>query len=514
MTEEGRPLPPMTENTPPRLEEVFKLSGIPEFTFVRPIHYRKLLVSLRTPGRGVVVEGPSGIGKTTAITKALADTGLEPLRLSARKKEDVDLIKELPRIADPGVVVIDDFHRLSESVRRQLADYMKTLADEEDANAKLIVIGINQAGDALVQFAPDLNARIDTIRFEREPEASVRQLIEQGQTALNIRTLRHKEDIVDAAHGSFYIAQLLCHESCVIAGHMEASHMPRVMGSSLHTLVASVMENLDRRFGETARRFAAGPKLRREGRAPYLHILHWLGDSDAWSINVNQEMARHKEQRASVGQVVTKGNLERFLDNDKEFAQVLHFDPMTSILSAEDPQFVFFLRHLSWNKFAQDVGFLRSQFKETYDIALSFAGEERVYADALFGLLCDRELAVFYDKNEQFRILALDVEEYLGPIYRSEARFVVPLLSRNFPKKIWTKFESGQFRARFNDGSVIPMWFADAPFGMFDESRSVGGVSFDPDAPDYFDRLVEIADLLAQRVALTEDDGDLTEDAT
>ena len=50
----------------PQVEEVFKTNGVPTHTFVRPKEYLQLQVGLRTPGRGVVIEGPSGIGKTTA----------------------------------------------------------------------------------------------------------------------------------------------------------------------------------------------------------------------------------------------------------------------------------------------------------------------------------------------------------------------------------------------------------------------------------------------------------------
>jgi hypothetical protein len=53
---------------------------------------------------------------------------------------------------------------------------------------------------------------------------------------------------------------------------------------------------------------------------------------------------------------------------------------------------------------------------------------------ALFAGLAERELEVFYDKNEQHRMLAQDVEEYLRPIYQSEAQFVVVLLGRDYPK--------------------------------------------------------------------------------
>src|SRR5690242_14446213 len=141
----------------PLLEEVFKLSGVPTHTFVKPIEYEKLLVSLRTPGRGVVVEGPSGIGKTTAVTQALAVQGIEAkaLKLSARKADDVKLIEALPEMKDTGVVIIDDFHRLHEDIQRQIADFLKVLADEERRDTKLVIVGINKAGDSLVAFAPD-----------------------------------------------------------------------------------------------------------------------------------------------------------------------------------------------------------------------------------------------------------------------------------------------------------------------------------------------------------------------
>lgn len=113
-----------------------------------------------------------------------------------------------------------------------------------------------------------------------------------------------------------------------------------------------------------------------------------------------------------------------------------------------------------------------------YDIALSFAGEERDVASLLFEKLSKEEISVFYDKNEQHRILAEDVEEYLGPIYRSEARFILVLLSKNYPRKIWTKYESDQFKDRFN-GEIIPVWFSDVLPGMFDKTSSVGGVIID-----------------------------------
>jgi alpha-D-ribose 1-methylphosphonate 5-triphosphate synthase subunit PhnL len=76
------------------LEEVFRLSGVPTYTFVQPDRYDEIKVSVRTPGRCLVLEGPSGIGKTTTVTKVLADLGMSEhvIPLSARKQSDLERV--------------------------------------------------------------------------------------------------------------------------------------------------------------------------------------------------------------------------------------------------------------------------------------------------------------------------------------------------------------------------------------------------------------------------------------
>lgn len=484
----------------PRLEDVFKLSGVPTYTFVKPNEYNKLLIALRTAGRGVVIEGPSGIGKTTAVMRALQELGLDKkaLRLSARKADDVSLIKVLPQTPDAGLVIIDDFHRLPVGVRQEIGDYLKTLADEERADTKLVLIGINKTGEALIAFARDLGYRIDTIPFEANPEEKVEQLVCQGEDALKI-SIESRNDIVEASHGSFYIAQMLCHEMCLAASVMEAQTEQTPIEVSFETIRLRVMNNLSAKFLDIAIRFASGTKLRREGRAPYLHILKWIADANEWSIFLDREITSRPEQRASVSQVVEKGYLKSFIENDGEFGSVIHFDADTHILTIEDPQFVFFLRNLQWNYFAQQVGFVNIDFPSSYDFALSFAGVDRGIAKRLCELLEEHEIAVFYDHNEQHRILAENIEEYLGPIYRTEAAFVICLLGPEYPKRIWTKFESDQFRERFGKGTVIPIWFTTTPPGMFDESTRVGGVTFDPEG-DVEDQIQQIAGLLRRKL--------------
>lgn len=484
----------------PNLEEVFKLAGVPTYTFVKPPEYSALTVAIRTPGRGVVVEGPSGIGKTTSIMKCIEELGLSSkvMRLSARKEEDRKLIAELPSMGALGIVIVDDFHRLSADVKAAIADFLKTLADEEKEDSKVIVVGINRAGDTLIQLARDLNERIATIKFQSSPPEQVSALISQGEHALNI-VIEAKDMIAEESQGSFHVAQHMCHKACLFAGVTEYSDQQVRIEFSLATIREMVLEDLGRGFASLAQRFATGRRLRPEGRAPYLHLLNWLAMSDNWLIRMDDVLRSHPELRGSVTQVVEKGYLEDFLSSDDELSALLHYDSQTQILSVEDPKFFYYLRNVAWKKFARKVGYVSTAFTSRYDFALSFAGADRPYAEALRDKLADSELQVFYDKDEQHRIAGAAVEEYLAPIYRSEADYVVALLGKDYPKRIWTKFESEQFKERFGDGRVIPIVYSDVELGVFDKVSEIGYMSIDRAKP-IDTEVEEIARLLLKKL--------------
>jgi uncharacterized protein with PhoU and TrkA domain len=106
--------------------------------------------------------------------------------LSARDPGGVGYIELIPETTDFGVVVVDDFHVLQDKTRRDIADLLKRLADTESQRSKLIIVGINRAGDSLIEHAPDLANRVETIRFEVEPPEKVRQLITQGEEIFNV----------------------------------------------------------------------------------------------------------------------------------------------------------------------------------------------------------------------------------------------------------------------------------------------------------------------------------------
>jgi hypothetical protein len=161
---------------------------------------------------------------------------------------------------------------------------------------------------------------------------------------------------------------------------------------------------------------------------------------------------------------------------------------------------VYYLRAISWPDFVREVGFTKVDYDEDYDVALSFAGEDRTFAEHLRDALEDLGLAVFYDFAEQHRIIGEDVEAYLGPIYRSGSRYVVAVLGEMYGLKRWTLFESEQYRDRFGRGEVLPIWSKKVPPSATDRVRGLGNLAFDPDG-DLRAQALAHAETIAKKLA-------------
>src|SRR5690606_10376406 len=108
------------------------------------------------------------------------------------------------------------------------------------------------------------------------------------------------------------------YDTCIRSKVLERSAIRFETKDSFEAVKAVVMSRLARTFHATTIAFARGTKLRREGRAPYLHLLHWLSQSKNWSINTDRETDKHPEQRGSVSQVVTKGFLSDLISSSED----------------------------------------------------------------------------------------------------------------------------------------------------------------------------------------------------
>ena len=76
-----------------------------------------------------------------------------------------------------------------------------------------------------------------------------------------------------------------------------------------------------------------------------------------------------------------------------------------------------------------------------YDIALSFAGEDREYVESIASVLKSKGVRVFYDEFEQANLWGKDLAVHFDYIYRQNSRFFIPFISKHYKNKVWTKHE-------------------------------------------------------------------------
>ena len=419
--------------------------------------------------------------------------------MSARDPKDLEYIALLPELSDIGNVIIDDFHRIDEPTKRSISDLLKVTADAEDPGRKLVLIGINEAGKALIDSSPDLGNRVEVIRFEVEPEHKIEELVSSGERALDV-SLEARSHIIGNASGSFYIAQLLCLNACLEADVSERLEHTQAVRTTYSAVQRRVVERQRERFGDNVKSFARGTKFRPGGRAPYLHILRWLSESDGWSINIREEMRKHPNEKASVNVVYDRGYLAD-LCSSEAISKLVHFDEDTGILSVEDPMLVYYLRSIHWADFVKEVGFTKIDYEQNFDVALSFAGEDREYAEHLRNALEDRGHTVFYDQAEQHQLIGQDVEAYLRPIYQSGSRFVVAILGPMYGRKRWTLLESSAYEDRFSRGEVLPIWSKEVHPAPTDPARDLGGLDYAP-SEDLIDQATAHAEVISRRLAM------------
>lgn len=139
-------------------------------------------------------------------------------------------------------------------------------------------------------------------------------------------------------------------------------------------------------------------------------------------------------------------------------------------------------------------------FRFDYAVAISFAGEDRKYAEGLAHELTKLSISVFYDDYERSLLWGKDLPTLLASVYRDRARYCVMFVSKHYVSKAYPVHErqhaiERQLRERGED-YILPVRIDDTEL---------------PDLPGticYEDirktSLVELAHLLKEKL---EDDG-------
>ncbi len=121
-----------------------------------------------------------------------------------------------------------------------------------------------------------------------------------------------------------------------------------------------------------------------------------------------------------------------------------------------------------------------------YEVAFSFAGEQRAYVKEVHDYLTAKGVKVFYDQDK-----AVDTEtwgqnlvDYFNDIFRHKAKFCIVFISQEYANKVWTNYERQVIQARglIDQGYILPARFDDTKLaGEIDTTKYVNLAHLSPE---------------------------------
>jgi hypothetical protein len=476
------------------LAEVFKTVGLPPYTYVKPAYYGEVRADILQPGKHLLIEGPSGVGKTCVVFKVFEDLGWSKGReyeyISARdlgaqqRVEDFLTLASRGGLPAPLLSVIDDFHLFPVQQRASLGATLKRISDlafEHATPPKVILIGIPTSGTSLLSEAYDLGPRLGSYRFSRASDSEIDRLVNEGEAALNI-LFEDRDILLAESAGNFWLAQYICNKVCATQEVFESQDEVRILTFDLLGIRQRLMTELSQRYIPVAKTFAKGKKWRPGGNKPYLEVLLALSKQPDSVVTYDRILNAVPERRRPGLKAIRSRIPEVIFDSVKgvDLRKQIAFDPASGF-SIEDPLFRYYLSNVDAQDLYRELGVEAERVERArlyaYDIGFSFAGDARPLVEVVNDALKTEDVVTFYDFDQQSVLLALDLEQALQKIYSESCRFYLVFLDENYNQKIWTKYEKDIMTRPGRKDHIIPVVVDDqGAGGVAGISKTIGRI--------------------------------------
>lgn len=444
------------------LSDVFNEAQIPAVTFVPPKEFGDIVGSILTSGKHVTLCGPSGCGKTTlahkALDKAKIGTGGQ-YWMSGRSHIEQGTWQEvfarefgcsdheneiLEFLAVCGILVIDDFHHLQREVRDAIGKNLKLWHEK---SVRAFIIGIAESAHHLLEIDSELGIRNDPYDMKVQNVSFIAKVIELGQNALNISfNPSTQSEFIQASKGIPSAIQVICRIACQRNDVYETLDTHREIACEMRDITDGVLRSYRGKYQNKVIGMAKGKQQATSVHNTYFQIIKHICSLDKSEIHVQELRDRIVGVEDDPKERAKKNtSLYNCLDNlqdviqQRGLADALYYDPTSKTISIEDPSFRLYLSLIDLGQLEKSVKVRKTRFP--WDVALSFAGEQRGIVERFRELLNAKGYTVFYDFDQQHLLWGQNLRLKLADVYANEAEFMVVFLSKEYPEKDWPSFE-------------------------------------------------------------------------
>ena len=469
----------------------------------------------RAKGKHVTIAGASGSGKTTVVNKILRDLAIQPAEIflvNGREFKGHSNYLEMfgamlgvdptydaisPYLASQRLVIIDDFHHLTETVKDGLSRDLKLWHEKR---VRFVLIGIASSARALAGNDSELGIRNDVFDLRTQDEKFVRDLMMKGAEHLKISfTERFISDTAAGSKGIPSVVQAICRTACIKHGVEKTQSSPKEIDETLANIKQDVLRIFEHKYFDKIVALSKGKQQAKSVHNTYFDIVSAIAKDERSDIPTEYLyrtiVAPISDPKKKNQKSTSYYNCLNYLGDvirDSKLDDVIMYRKGMSI-SIEDPTFRFYLNLLNIDDVRRKIHIRNDEYP--WDVAVSFAGEDRTIVLEFVRKLEEKGIFPFYDFNHQAQLWGVDLQRKLADIYASDALYMVIFISQKYPEKDWTKFEfeigkvAGQKRP---ETYILPIVIEDVP--MVGLANTIGKIFLKDHDIAY------CADLLAARI--------------
>lgn len=338
------------------ITEIFRTSGPPAITFVEPVQMNQIRAALTMMGKGLIVEGPSQIGKSTVIEAAFDELERDAPSATATwvrlgEPSGLELLRDLLK---PGQLsnhlVIDDAQLLDAPERDRVCALVRQLADNRAPKGKVTLIGAPGTSHKILTDI-HVKARFTTIPMTKQPDDRIQSLVSKGEAAANVR-FEHAGEIVLQSRGSFRLAQEICLAMLIQDGVIRSAKSERLISISPNDVRNQIMSSLG--FDEALIAFARTDR-NTDGQGAALGLLWMLSESPDLMVTLFAAKRRYSHLVAGFEWLESAG-LDKMLDDASPLKLCELLAHRDGQLEAIDPRLGYYLSAVGWQSFGERAG--------------------------------------------------------------------------------------------------------------------------------------------------------------